>query len=133
MKTSRTLGQEENDVSGTQVNMKSPGQMISVGKVQNSVIKRAPRIHRRNRVRRIPYYLRKPKEIQRVSSQFLIFLENNQKTLYSYDGSITPCGHKDSRSNSTVFVQKAETCRNADPLLPEKTSAAGEKLPDDAD
>ncbi len=60
-KTSRTLGAEENESLGQ--NFRNNGHTIPTN---NSVIRRAPRIHRRNRVRRIPYYQRMRKVGQRV-------------------------------------------------------------------
>ena len=52
-KTSRTLGADEVD-----------HQFYKMG---NTVIRRAPRVHKRNKVKQIPYYEKKHKLGQRVS------------------------------------------------------------------
>ena len=59
-KTSRTLGGPD---EGDQQYLKQSG---AIG----TVIRRAPRIHKRNKIRTIPYYEKKHKLGQRVSYQF---------------------------------------------------------------
>lgn len=55
-KTSRTLANEEDQV------MSSPTKQAI-----NAVIRRPQKIHRRNKIRKIPYYLKKHRLGQRVS------------------------------------------------------------------
>jgi len=57
-KTSRTLGAEEQEALAQNVHYRNTagGNVVHTIPTNNSVIRRAPRIHRRNRIRRIPYY-----------------------------------------------------------------------------
>lgn len=63
-KTSRTLAADDGAELQNQYIRGAGGPIIGA---KNSVIRRVPRIHRRNRARRIPYYERKHRVGQRVS------------------------------------------------------------------
>ena len=90
-KTSRTLGAEDIDGYPSRIN-----DSIGPG---STVIRRVPKVHRRNKKKMIPYYERKHKLGQRVSkaintSHFIIILDvaNHSKTMVkTYGGLALGC------------------------------------------
>ena len=90
-KTSRTLGVEENDTTQNQ-GYKGNQNGGQSGYLNNSVIRREPRIHRRNRLRKTPYYLTKNKNGQKVSYFTPHALpEDHPEALVQTNGSPAPC------------------------------------------
>jgi len=96
--TSRTLAQDDAEPIAPLAQYRVD--VVNNENTKNSVIRRAPKIHKRNRARKVPYYLLKKKENQRVSALRIDKnIENHPKTVHPDDGRLAPSRYQDLGSN----------------------------------
>ena len=129
-KTSRTLAAEDVDQYNTRIN-----DSIGPG---STVIRRVPKVHKRNKKKIIPYYERKHKIGQRVSlfevsirhftNIFVNLIANYLKAMVPTNGSLAFSSYQDSRINQKILIQEKTRDRHVDPILPPKKIAVRKKV-----
>lgn len=115
-KTSRTMANEDEDVA------------TATKKAVSAVLRKPHKVHKRNKKRRIPYFLKKHKLGQRVSFNLTNHLhfptEDYSKTMEQTHGSPAFGCYQDPRRYPQVSVQQTEDDRDVDSLLSKQASAA---------